>query len=217
MDGRTAIINQALLYMGEDTIINPDSESKNAKLCAQVYDSTLTELLSGHPWSFSLMAARLQLAQEEPRDFRFRYAYQLPTNFGRLQNSMSGIRSDFDPWQENMLGRELNLQGADISNSIPIPEYMVQGDKMYSNFRDLQIIYTRTDVQPFEMSPQFRNYFAASIAMRLYTKVTGGTDGLAALQKLVAQIQLEAKHTDGEQMDTMPANRPNLFIRSRLY
>ena len=43
MQTKTDIINQALLMAGQDTILDPAGESKNAKLMAQIYDATLEE------------------------------------------------------------------------------------------------------------------------------------------------------------------------------
>lgn len=100
---------------------------------------------------------------------------------------------------------------------MPAAEYVVHGRKLLSNHWNLQIVYTRSSVKPFEMTPQFRNYFAAMIAWKLFAKITGGRDGETALQKKAQLLGLEARHVDGEQTDTMPVNRPNLFVNARIY
>lgn len=202
--GRTAIINQALLYMGQDTILDPDGESKNAKLCAAVYDETLAEVLSGHPWSFAIVAARLQLLEEKPADVRFACAYRLPEDCGRIL-SVEGVE------RRRMYGENA------ASNTRPVSEYMVQGRTVVSNHRDMQIVYVRIKVKPYEMTPQFRNYFAAMIAARLYFKINGSTQGEQAMLRRALSLRMEAMHTDSEQTDTMPVNRPNLFVNARLY
>jgi hypothetical protein len=200
--GRTEIINAALLYTGQDTILDPQGESIHAKLCAQVYDNTLEEILSGHPWAFAREAARMQQNAEKPRDMRFACAYQLPEDCARIL-SVEGAQE-----QPGISGR---------ANTLPGAEYVVYGRKLYSNHTELQIIYTRQTVKPFEMTPQFRNYFAAMIALKLLFKITGGADREAALQKQAQLLRMEARHVDGEQTDTMPVNRPNLFITARMY
>ncbi len=202
--GRTGIINQALLYMGQDTILDPVGESKNAKLCAAVYDETLAEVLSGHPWSFAVMAARLQQLEEKPRDIRFAYAYQLPEDCGRIL-SVEAIQLQ-SLWGENA-----------ASNTQPVAEYMVQGKSLVSNHQGLQIVYVRTNVRPHEMTPQFKNYFSAMIANRLHFKINGSTQGEQAMYKRAVSLRIEAMHTDSEQTDTMPVNRPNLFVNARLF
>ena len=213
--GRTELINAALLYANQDTILDSDGESKNAKLCAQFYDTTLQEALSGHPWSFALVAAKLNLLASKPRDFRFAYAYQLPTNFGYMQYVSAADL--IEPRYDNAIAQEMMALTGDKANSIPIPEYIVQGSQLYSNYLNIQIVYSRTDVKPFEMTPQFRNYFAALLAAKLYIKMTGGVDGYQELQKRVILIRAEARHTDSTQTDTLAPNRPNLFVRAREY
>lgn len=210
MQSKTEIINQALLFMGQDTIIDPTGETKNVKLCASVYDQALAEALSSHPWSFAQRAAVLQQLEEPPRDARFDFAYQLPVDCGRIIDVISIGGMD--------AGERLHLPTiTEMHNSLPVAEYSVQGDKLCSNEMGLQILYIRKDVQPSEMSPQFVNYFACLIASKLVKKITGSDGAMKEIFQMLPQYKLEAIHTDGEQTDTMPVNRPALFIKARLY
>lgn len=213
--GRTDIINQALLYAHQDIILDPEGDSKNAKLCAQFYDMTLQEALSGHPWNFALLAAQLQSLVIKPRDIRFQYAYQLPENFGYMHSVLSAEL--ISPIPGTTAAGDLMHFTGDRANSIPIPEYIIQGQEMYSNYQDIQILYSRTDVKAYEMPAQFRNYFAASLALKLYLKITGGTDGYEVLNKRTVILRAEARHIDSSQSDTITPNRPNLFVRAREY
>lgn len=204
--GRADVINLALLYCGEDTILDPAGDSKNAKLCATVYDNTLAEVLSGHPWSFATMAAQLQQLGETPGDVRFQYAYQLPDNCGLVISvECTGI------------AQGLWVGDTARSNTLPPAEYMVQGRRLLSNLTGMQIVYVRNAVLPNEMSPQFKNLFAANIALKIFAKVTGSTAGEDRLEKKIVMLELRAKHADSEQTNTMPENRPNLFVSARLY
>lgn len=214
--GRTEIINMALLFCNQDTILNSDGETKNEKLCDMFFDTTLDEALSGHPWSFALVAAQLQLLAKKPRDFRFKYTYQLPDNFGRIQQVIS--KEQLEPFNYTLEYQDIDrLYYGHRADTHPVPEYIVQGKEVYTNYRDLQIVYTRTDVLPKQMTPQFRNYFAALLASKLYLKITGGVDGFNSLQSKVIQLKAEAANTDGEQMDTLTPNRPFLFLSARMY
>lgn len=208
--GRTEILNQALMYMGQDQILDPDGESKTAKLCASVYENTLAEALSEHPWTFATTATKLQQLGELPKDVRFAYAYQLPDECGRIL-SVECVGSE----ESSVFDRFATETGR--ANTLPSAEYSVQGRKLYSNQRDLQIVYVRTDVHPFEMSPQFRNYLAALIASKLFYKVNSSTQAEQSLLKRIPSIRMEAYNTDGQMTDTMPVNRPNLFVNARMY
>jgi len=210
MQTKTGIINQALLFMGQDTIIDPMGETKNAKLCASIYEQALAEALSCHPWSFAQKASVLQQLSETPRDARFTYAYKLPEECARIIEVISTAGM--------VVGDILGLTTiTELNNSLPVAEYSVQGDKLFSNETGLQILFIRNDVQPPEMSPQFANFFSCLIASKLVKKITGSDAAMKEVFQLLPQYKLEAIHTDGEQTDTVPENRPALFIKARLY
>ena len=204
--GRAEVINLALLHCGEDSILDPAGDSKNAKLCATVYDNTLAEVLSGHPWSFATTAAQLQQLGETPSDVRFQYAYQLPENCGLILSvECTGIA------RRNWIGETAR------SNTLPPAEYMVQGRKLLSTQTNMQIVYVRNAVLPSEMSPQFKSLFAANLALKVFSKITGSTSGKTELAKEIIALELKAKHADSEQTNTMPENRPNQFVSARQY
>jgi hypothetical protein len=207
--GRTAIINQALLFMGQDTVLDPEGPSKNAKLCAQIYDDTLAEILSGHAWSFARVAARLQLLLETPKDARFSKSYRVPDDCARILYVGTHIEPE---WMPRSAG---GLTG--MANTQPVAEYVVNGRNLYTNQTELQILYIRSNVQPFEMTPQFRNLFAATMANKLFVKITGSRDGARDMQHKTQMLALEARHVDSNQTDTLPVNRPNLLLAARVY
>ena len=189
---KTEIINAALLHMNQDSILSPIGESKNAKLCAQVYEPTLAECLSAHPWSFACRAVVLQERAEKPKDARFERQYQLPKDLGRI-------------WQVTIPGCEDAAQ------------YAVQGAMLLSNDAPLQLLYTPTSVEAFDMPPLFRAYFALAIADKLFNKITGSRDGAALMHNLMLEAESEARHADGVGTDAMPPERPNLLLRARRY
>lgn len=209
--GKTEIINAALLYMGQDSILDPRGESRNAKLCAQVYAGVLAEILSGHAWTFATTAVRLQQLAEAPADARFRHQYQLPADVGRI-HEVACAGSGPCPAAGSRSGR-----GAEAGNSLPRALYTVRGDRLLSNDRDLFMLYTRSGAEPHEMPALFMDYFAATIAERLFFKITGSRDGAAAMEKKVLEKELAARHADGTQTDTLSVNRPGLLLNARQY
>ncbi|MDR2820960.1 MAG: hypothetical protein LBB60_10595 [Desulfovibrio sp.] len=214
--GRTEIINNALLYMGQDTILDPDDESKNAKLCSQVYDSVLKSLLGGHPWSFAMTVAQLNELAEKPRDRRFRKMYELPGDLGSIVSvEVIGERAS-NWWETKEFEWPSSING--IANTIPPATYIVYGKKLLCNEGPrLQIVYIRDEVTSYEMTPQFRDYFAAMIAARLYYKVTGSRDGEKLHANQVVMLEMIARGCDGRQTDTMPQNMPDLLTNTRWY
>lgn len=213
--GRAEIINMALLYCAQDSILDPAGESKNVKLFSQFYDSTLQEVLSSHPWYFATGTAQLQILTTTPKDVRFRHAFRLPTNFGRMQSVLS--QDQYFPRHDNAIAESFRVEFGDRANSIPIPEYVIHGKEMYSNHEQMQISYSRTDITEAEMPPMFRDLFAAMLGRKMYVKVTGGLDGFDSLNKQIGLLKLEAQRNDGEHADTLPENLPNLLLRARMY
>lgn len=201
--GRTEIINKALLYLGEDTILDPRGESKNAKLCDSVFDSILAEILSAHPWSFATVAVRLQQLTEAPKDARYQYQYQLPTDIGMIQQ-VAVPAGMADPYRW------------DWANSQPQALYEVQGDKLLSCNQPLQMLYTKSKVEPFEMPPKFIDYLATMIASALAYKIAG-REREQVMGQRAAMIELEAKHADSLGTQDTPPNRPSLLPNIRRF
>jgi hypothetical protein len=200
---KTEIINTALLYMNQDSILDPNGEGQNAKLCAQVYEPTLAECLSAHPWSFASRVVRLEARAEKPKDVRFERQYQLPEDLGRIW-SVSVPEFWSVPEYEDGWGRRE-------------AHYTVQGKMLLSNEAPLQLLYTTMSAEPIDMPPLFRAYFATAIADKLFQKVTGSRDGAAAMHNLMLEAEAEARHADGVGKDSMPPERPDLLLRARRY
>jgi hypothetical protein len=218
MQTRTDIINQALLMAGQDTILDPAGESKNAKLMAQIYDATLEEALSIHGWTFALKTTKLQQLAETPNDYRFMYKYRLPEDCVRVVRVDGTWRTTDDGFLlENETGILGRIGKTAMSNTELSVEYTIHGRELYTNSTDLQLVYVSRDVEAYEMSPQFRLYFAACLASKVYRKINGLNDGQDPLLKQMARLRMDAFHADSEQADTMPQNQPNLFVSARAY
>lgn len=78
-----AICSAALLMIGADEISSFDEGSREAKLCANLYDTTRDELLQLYPWRFAVGQVQLARLTDSPL-FGYRYAYQLPADMLRL-------------------------------------------------------------------------------------------------------------------------------------
>ena len=188
---KTEIINAALLYMNQDSILAPNGESKNAKLCAQVYGTTLGECLSAHPWTFASRVVNLEELAEKPKDARFLRQYRLPEDLGRI-------------WWVTVPG-------------FGDARYTVQGENLLSNDAPLQLLYTPISVRAFEMPPLFRTYVATAIADKLLNKITGARDGATAMHNIMQEAEAEARHAEGVGKDAMPPERPDLLRLARRY
>ena len=218
MQTKTDIVNQALLMAGQDTILDPAGESKNAKLMAQIYDATLEEALSIHGWTFALKTTKLQQLAETPKDYRFSFMYRLPEDCVRVVRVDGAWSRTGDGFLiENETGIIGRFGKTAMANTDLSVEYTIHGRELYSNSTDLQLVYVSRDIEAVDMSPQFRLYFAACLASKVYRKINGVNDGQDPLLKQTARLRMDAFHADSEQTDTMPQNLPNLFVSARAY
>lgn len=103
--------NTALLLVGADEINSFEDQTRESKVCAQVYKRTKNYLLQSYPWTFSLAQSSLSLTSDDPL-FEFEYVFQLPTNMLRV------IKKD------------------NIANN-----YRIFGDKLYTNENSVKILY----------------------------------------------------------------------------
>ena len=78
-----SICSAALVMVGADEINSFDDETRESKLCGILYETTLQNVLTEHPWRFSL--GRVELAElEDTPLFGYTKAFQLPPDRLRL-------------------------------------------------------------------------------------------------------------------------------------
>ena len=206
MTSRHSIINQALLLLGQDLVADPQAESVTARLAASVYDDALAEALALHPWSFAVRAVTLQRRTEPPADRRFANAFALPADMARIVQVEHPTPCT---------GPHTDLFAA--AQSLPVAAYAVQGQSLLCNAADVQLLYVPCAVDEACMPPAFRLLLAYLLALRLAYKLTGDAALVRQLVQRLPAVRQEAVHNDGEQSNTLPENRPNLFVAIREY
>ena len=203
MRSRQSIINEALLFMGQDTVADPQAEGMAARLVASVYDGTLAEALALHPWSFATRAVTLARRADAPEDRRFANAFALPADLARIVMA------------EHAGCHASGLFGA--ANALPVAADVVQGNSLCCNAREVQLLYVPDHVHEAQMPPAFRQLVALMLACKLAYKLTGDAALARQLALRLPAARQEAAHNDGEQTNTLPENRPNLFVAIREY
>lgn len=78
-----SICSTACLLVGANEIESFIDETNEAKVCAAIYEVTRDNVLTIHPWQFSLGQVQLARLVATPL-FGYSYAFQLPTDFLRL-------------------------------------------------------------------------------------------------------------------------------------
>jgi len=113
MPTQLGIINNALLMTGANTINTLSDSSREARVAAASYPTTLNDLISRHPWTFTLGQTRLAQLTQEPL-FGFDHAYQLPV----------------DPEVIRV-----------IRKNNPTNDYQIYQDKLFTDDNEVEILY----------------------------------------------------------------------------
>lgn len=148
MASRLEVVNDGLVRLGVPPLASLADQGAQAIAADSIYQTVAESALAEHPWSFALREQRLPklvIEEEDRRNFRFDFAYQLPGD--RL--------------------RVLGLRSHD--------EYRLAGDQLYTNDRDAYVIYVANvdEAQwPSYFSKLVSFSFAASVAITLTEQTT---------------------------------------------
>lgn len=123
------ICASALLLVGADEINSFEDETREARICSQLYDTTKQKMLQSHNWGFSLAMTELAgtTISTSASEYEFGYTYEhtLPVDFLRIIKK-DGLTND----------------------------YRIIGDKLFSNDSEVHILY-QYDVSEAEFPAYF--------------------------------------------------------------
>lgn len=167
----TSIANAALICMGERRIESLEAESKAARILNERFDEVRDELLRSVPWNFATNRARLAADVDVPL-FEFARQFTLPNDCLRL---------------------------IDVDNPHRLP-YRVEGRKIITNLTaPLDILYTMRITDPMEMDAQFRDVFAAMLALDTVEAITGDSGKLEAVLRKWEKLWAIAASANGQE------------------
>jgi len=131
------ICNTALYLVGADEIESFSDDSREAKICSHIYETTKNALLQTHFWNFSLAMAELAgtaLASTDAEyKFGFTYRYQLPIDYLRM-----------------------------VRKNIPTNDYTISQDKLYTNDTPVEVLY-----QYRVSETEFPEYFTRALEFEM--------------------------------------------------
>ena len=177
----TGICNSALAKIGAARITALEEDSKNANLCAELYERCRDDLLRAHSWNFA--AARAKLAREaETPVFGFAYAYALPADWMRCVDAYG-----------------------DESGSCRIV-YRVEGDCLLSDAEDVYLRYVRRVADANLMPADFREALACLLARELAVPIAQSNTLEEKLEARFRTRLRRARTTDGleDQLEPLP-------------
>lgn len=177
----TEICNSALAKIGAARITALEEGSKNANLCAELYERCRDDLLRAHSWNFA--TARAKLAREATTPvFGFAYAYALPADWMRCVDAYG-----------------------DAGGAAQII-YRVEGDCLLSDADDAFLCYIRRVEDANLMPADFREALACLMARELAVPIAQSNTLEEKLEARFRTRLRRARTTDGleDQLEPMP-------------
>jgi hypothetical protein len=175
------ICNSALAKIGAARITALEEGSKNASLCADLYERCRDDLLRAHAWNFATARAKLARLAEAPV-FGYAYAYVLPANWIRCVSAQGGESG----------GPEL--------------AYRIEGNSLLSNAEDVYLRYIRQVADANLMPADFREALACLLARELAVPIAQSNTLEEKLEARFRTRLRRARTTDGleDQVEPMP-------------
>lgn len=168
----TTICNSALAKIGAARITSLAEGSRNANLCAGLYEACRDDLLRAHSWNFAAARAKLARDAEAPA-FGYAHAHVLPADWIRC------------------------IAAFGDAGGRAVLRYRIEGGRLLSDAEDVYLRYLRRVAEVNLMPPDFREALACLLARELAVPVAQSN---ALEEKLDARLRdrlRRARSTDG--------------------
>lgn len=171
MSQSLALVNEALVRLGVPPLASLEDRTAQSLAAATLYQNVTDDLLSDHPWHFSLRETRLAQLSPDQLDLRllgYKFVYQLPTDYLRV------------------LG--LSERG----------HYALAGDQLYTDTKDATLVYVvRSEAR--EWPAYFRELVVFELAAAFAMTLTDSTSRADVFYRRAAQERPRARAIDSQQ------------------
>lgn len=168
----TGICNGALAKIGAARITGLAEGSRNASLCAELYDKCRDDLLRAHSWNFAAARAKLARAAAAPA-FGPAHAYVLPADWIRC----------------------VTAHGDEAGQTVLL--YRIEGDRLLSDAEDVYLRYVRQVADANLMPADFREALACLLARELAVPIAQSNTLEEKLEARFRTRLRRARTTDG--------------------
>jgi len=178
----TGICNSALAKIGAARITALGEGSRNANLCAELYERCRDDLLRAHSWNFAIARARLARAADSPA-FGFAHAYVLPSDWIRC------------------------VDAAGDEGGVSRITYRVEGNALLSDAPQVYLRYVRRVTDANLMPADFSETLSCLLARELAVPVAQSNTLEEKLEARFRSRLRRARTTDGleDQLEAPPA------------
>lgn len=182
-----SICNTALIFVGATEITSFTDETREAKVCAAIFDKTYEFMLQQAIWRFSLeliQLAKLTTPPTEADEFGFANAFQLPSNSLRI-----------------------------ISTDSPSDNYKQFGDNILSNESRVSVTYQKKpDVT--DLPAYFQRALELELTALLSLALNNDESEYAIWQRKADKELARARHIDSQQQPVSNVGSNNFLFTS---
>ncbi len=165
------ICNQALYLIGAERISSLTADSKEARICNDMYSVIRDQLLAAHPWNFAIRRAQYSAIDELPDGvFDWDYAFELPANCLRVV----GIDDPEEPWAR-------------------------EADYLYTNYSPVSVKFIEKITSVDKFSPMFTKALAYAIAVEIGPHITQSPTLFERLEKKAEHTIRECRSFDAQE------------------
>jgi len=172
-----SISNQALGWLGLDSITSLDDPSKSAQLCKLNLPALRDATLEDVEWTFAQRRAILPKSTVVPL-WGYASQFDLPADCIRVHYA---------------------TQYPDTYESSPIDQWVREGRAILANVDSVYIRYTYRSIDPGEWSEAFCQSLAARLASVIAIAATNSREHMESMWKLYGTLTAEASVNDGRQ------------------
>lgn len=186
------LCNLALISLGQPTVVQidpPDSQSKSARLCGQIYEPLRDEIIRSHPWRRLTKRTTLAASVVAP-DWGYTTAYPMPADLVRL----------IDVYVGDVKLMDWHLEGDDILTNTTAP---------------LQIRYTRTSSNPDDWDPLLRDAIAYRLAVDLAEPLTQDPSKKSFAIAKYQEVMNLAKNASAQEGTPVDLGLPDRWVAAR--
>lgn len=179
------ICNQALIFLGEKTIISLDDNTRQGELCSVFFDNTRDTMLRQHPWNFAIKRKALTLDTVSPVDDEWDNQFILPADHLRsLQTYPLGA------------------------------PYTQEGNRLLTNESTITLKYIYSNTDYASWSPDFAQLVAARMAVQLAHTVTNKNSFVTQAMQWYKEAERMAKGIESQEGSPVTINS-DTFIDAR--
>jgi len=173
------ICNQALAHIGDRRITRLDEDAQVTdalvRFCSEFYEQAKQEVLAAHRWTFAKRASVLT-REGSPVVFGFSYSHVLPVDMVRFMTLVQGevASGDSEPTAFNY----------------KVDKFKIVGDKVWSDQKELGLIYVANVNDPDEWTPHFRTCVSRLLASYLAGSIADDPNEIQRQKNIYERIDL---------------------------